>query len=187
MRIVKAKHFATGIKVLEKAPLETPPNAKAATMPALDKDEQSEYLAVAKAIGLDDDLGYLLEPRLRQLLRDENIRVYDYDQVCKFLDVKLGTDWRWMPLRQIDSDEFPGGEWGHEIAGHRRKFGNNRYNRPVPLPVLLTVKKIAEAIPQARFYVSGIDRDADPFLCVTTRLLHVHIIERWDEPDYRER
>ncbi len=153
----------------------------------LPKSEAEEYLAIAKAVGLDDDLGYLLDIRLREVLVEENIHVYDYDKVAAFLDAKIGNKWKWLPLRQLDSEEFPGGNWGHEVAGTRRVYGNQRYNRAIPLPVLLTVKKIAERIPEARFYVSGVDRDADPFLCVTTKLLHTYVVERWDEPDYRER
>jgi hypothetical protein len=153
----------------------------------LKPNESLEYLAIAKSIGLDDDLGYILDIKLRDVLAEENIRVYDYDQVAIFLDTKLQEEWKWMPLRQIDAEEFPGGNWGHTIANKRRVFSNERYNRPVPLPVLLTVEKIVKRIPEVRFFVSGIKRDADPFLCATTKLLHTYVIERWDEPDYRER
>jgi hypothetical protein len=154
---------------------------------ALDIGSAAEYLQTAKAVGLDDDLGYILELKLSAVLVDENIRVYDYGKVCRFLDRKLGKEWKWLPLREIDRQEFPGGTWSHEVEGAKRYFGETRYNRPVPLPVLLTVQKIVEKVPEARFFVSGIERDADPFLCVTTKLLHVTVIERWDEPDYRER
>lgn len=66
------------------------------------------------------------------------------------------------------------------------------YDKPVPMPVLLTVKAIRTKHPDARFYVSDElhEQEAapirDPFLMVVLGGVHM-IVERWDEPNYRER
>ncbi|MBU6430224.1 MAG: hypothetical protein KGR26_14505, partial [Cyanobacteria bacterium REEB65] len=62
------------------------------------------------------------------------------------------------------------------------------YKKPIPMPVLLTVREISKAFPSAQFFVSDEASEMpgapkDPFLLVR---LHGEnfIVERWDEPGF---
>lgn len=59
------------------------------------------------------------------------------------------------------------------------------YTQPIPAPVLETIERVHDAFPAAQFGISEVKEYPDPFLMVS---LHgeTFIIERWDEPAYRE-
>ena len=90
-------------------------------------------------------------------------------------------------MRKADVDELSG--W--IMHGTRDvKFSDQPYRAAVPLPVLLTVEKIQKAVPEVFFYVSApkvMAGDPDPFLMVTGRGVGVCVVERWDEPGFREK
>lgn len=181
----KAAVVETPVAVVEPPKVAVPPNIWK-PKPELSLDEVSEYAKVASAIGLVT--GPILEERLEHCLQVNSIDCYSSRGVWDFLDIKLGEGkWVWAGLRQKDCDELPS-SWHTSV--HRRKvsFSDTPYNRIIPLPVLLTVQKIATEVPEVNFYVSqSADENADPFLLVTTRTIGLFIVERWDEPDFRER
>ena len=143
---------------------------------------RDEYLRVASAVGLAESPALRFEC-LRQFIQSENIRCFNSDQVHTFLDKKMGKGkWEWAPLRQSDLEHRKGWRDGDEVP-----FGTKIYTEAVPLPVLLTMEKIQAALPDAHFYVShNSDPNEDPFLYVTVGV-NGYIVERWDEPDFRER
>jgi hypothetical protein len=86
------------------------------------------------------------------------------------------TDWNWHPIKS--SNGFWSGRPNHVSA--------DVYNKPIPMPVMLTIDRIESLYPSARFYVSDIRDVKDPFLAVTVDGADTFfVIERWDEPSFR--
>jgi hypothetical protein len=167
----------------EPAPM---PSRGASRRPKLVGDEMAEYIRVSEEIGIDCCTDLVREKLLR-CLDEESIHVYNHKQVIEYLDEKLGNDWEWRGLRTIDAEHLAG---FHTIQDGARNvnFTKEPYRGAVPLPVLLTVKKIQAAVPEVFFYVSAPkNNDGDPFLAVTSRQLGMYVVERWDEPNFRER
>lgn len=155
--------------------------------PDLSADEFAEYRKVAAAIGLEDT-GTMFDERMKHCLAANGLSTYEPGDVWRFLNRKLGKGkWQWMVLRQVDVAHLGGWEW--EVGGNGVvPFGYEQYGGKVPLPVLLTVQHILADVPDAHFYVSGVPGvDDDPFLLVTNRIGGDFIVERWDEPDFREK
>lgn len=148
----------------------------------------SEWLATAKELGIT--AGKVPETELCLFLRAEGIPIYKSQAVFDYLTAeakKAKTTWKFQPLREIDSERAKTGptwasveEWpaGHGDMGPI-------YRSRVPLPVLLTVKKIvAKFGSSATFYVAAIDDD--PFLAVRLHDSNLVFVERWDEPGFRQ-
>jgi hypothetical protein len=181
---------AVGVAVAAEEPEEPlVPVATPARQPRLGAEELAEYQRVSEEVGVacNNDL---TRERLLHCLRDENIHVYNGDEVIAYLDAKLGPTWEWRGLRQVDVDQLKG--WSIDKTDAHRKvcFSDEPYRAAVPLPVLLTVQKILAAAPDVHFYVSApkvMAGDPDPFLYVTTRHFGGYVVERWDEPGFRER
>lgn len=151
-------------------------------------------------------------------LAEHGIRKYEYKTVRDYLDQQYGaTPWGWRALRDQDNPkkslatpasrtmgvyigtdgimrnnaDLNCGVWqskhnGNYIGGKDAAL----YNKPIPYPVLLTVKKIADAFPEATFWVSDEAKVVpvpvlDPFLGVRYAD-KFWIIERWDEPSFRD-
>jgi hypothetical protein len=150
----------------------------------LQTEERKEYAVICEQLGIVDCTD-LIREKLKSVLRDENIHIYDLKQVVKYLDQELGNDWEWRGLRPCDVEHLKG--W-HTTMVRKVPFSDEPYRGAVPLPVLMTVKKIVEAVPEMHFYVSTPKGDdGDPFLNVTRRNMGSYIVERWDEPNFRER
>lgn len=149
-------------------------------------EESDEYMKVAASIGLVS--GPVVTDRLLRCLRDNNIDGYSRQGVADFLDIKLGEGkWVWAGLRPEDCEHLPG-SWYCTIGRKNINFTDKPYSRKIPLPVLLTVQTILKEVPNVYFYVSqSADENADPFLLVTSREIGLYIVERWDEPDFRDR
>ena len=150
---------------------------------------------MAQAIGWQP--AALIEQKLRNFLAENGLCVYPYEKVESYLDSIFGpctanyahfTTWGWRPLRKCDMG------WNHELF-HAQRNGSTLesecYPGAVPFPVLLTVRKIAEAFPEVRFFVSDkpnrIDFPReDPFLGVGIPGIKLPlVVERWDEPSFR--
>lgn len=115
---------------------------------------------------------------LRDFLREEAIQIYNRRKVEGYLTKK--GEWKWYALREIDQPTV-------SSAGDSMKWP--LYRNLIPWEVLTTVEKITAKFPNAQFLVAALKEDPDPFLGV-----HIpedqesfYIIERWDEPGYRER
>jgi len=153
--------------------------------PDLSSLELEEYLKVCEEIGLTNNAD-VISQKLLCCFKEENIHVYNGSQVVNYLDKELGDTWQWRGLRDSDVEHLAG--WSQDYKNARDvSFSDRKYNGAIPLPVLLTVKKIMKAVPEAHFYVSATEEDGDPFLSVAHRNSPTYIVERWNEPGFRER
>ncbi len=161
------------------------PSSHEARTPKLNSEEMEEYIRISSAVGIDCCTD-LIREKLLKCLREENIHIFNENQVVAYLDDKLGKDWEWRGLRTADVEHLSG--WHTNSEQRRVDFASEPYRGAVPLPVLLTIQKVQAAVPEVFFYVSAPkDKDGDPFLAVTSRHLSMYIIERWNEPNFRER
>lgn len=163
------------------------PQSGPSRKPGISSEEMQEYMRVSTEVGIDCCTD-LTREKLLACFREENIHVFNMKQVVAYLDDNLGEDWQWRGLRTVDAAHMPGGSWSHEVGKRKIFFAGDVYRGAVPLPVLLTVQKIQKAVPEVFFYVSARkNEDGDPFLAVTNRWLGCYVVERWDEPNFRER
>jgi hypothetical protein len=168
------------------APEEPTPHKLAGAMEA---EFMEQYIALADSIGFTPTASSL--EKLKMVLSGEGIEVYNYTAVSKYLDSKHPCEersdfggWSWVPLRGDDMNKnFMGSNW------QNRAIDNTRvYQEAVPLPVLMTVKKILDRVPEAVFFVSSQRRQrphGDPFLMVAVPGSQGYVVERWDEPGFR--
>lgn len=126
--------------------------------------------------------------KLRNMLVELGVRIYDRAQVEKWMD-KQGQ-WNWKPLRPTDRRNLT----IHRLTPNDYSIiyggmSSSIYSDLVPLPVLETMDQVYQAMPnKVAFYVGSLDKHPDPFLAVVSLEDNsVFVIERWDEPGYRER
>lgn len=164
-------------------------------------DEFDAYLRLAEKIGAVT--GAVTAAKIRRVLACHSIPIYPYADVDKYLR-RLAIQrygrrgaWGWSALRQRDVyDDHPltahVGIQGYDAPGARavyRYWGvmwqQRRYHLAVPYRVLQRVDVIAEAVPEAHFYVSDIQAASGcPFLGVTAEGMEMLVIDQWDEPGF---
>jgi hypothetical protein len=147
------------------------------------EEPDQEYIELSKRLGINKIPLQLIE--LARVIREVCIGVYEYDAVTRYLDGQVErkrknrfdyTDWNWHPIKS--SNGFWSG-WPNHVSA-------DVYNKPIPMPVMLTIDRIESLYPSARFYVSDIRDVKDPFLAVTVDGADTFfVIERWDEPSFR--
>ena len=158
---------------------------------------EKEYLEVAKAIGLQDSpaifAGQLKEFLIQEVIpRYNGTAVADYmAELCRRASVKTGREitWEWKPLRPQDAVPFSSDTWTAHFGTYDVPIRTEQYTGAVPLPVLLTVKKLIDRFgDRVCFFVSDYrDPKPDPFLMITGVKIPCFIIERWDEPGFRSK
>lgn len=187
------KFFNHGVEPVETPDEEEPiPEAVKPPKPApaelrIDGEERNQYLELAKSLGLMETAPILSEAILGVLV-EENIHIYDNVQVAEFLNTQLGfEEWEWRGVRPKDVEHLKG--WFSHLGKYRVPYSSRVNSQPIPLPVLMTMQKVLDKLPDVHFYVSCKKEPSndDPFLCISGKNLGVFIIERWDEPSYRER
>lgn len=170
-----------------------------------DPEFLAEYKALVAELGVNDSA--VRNAEFRQFLSDECISVYDYGRVSEFLDKKLKAErkasdeetlqWVWKPIikprrpTEDEAERLLSASWFSRIfvAGSMGDgLSSLIYERPIPHAVLLTVKKIRDKFgDKVQFYASDYELPRpDPFLMVTGPGLDRYVIERWDEPTFRE-
>lgn len=173
-----------------------------------------EYIALAERIGYSTP--EVAKQRLLAFLLAEGYSTYNYERVKVYMnglvrkisddrraDMELAmpgmgyiastVEWYWRPLRQRDalaSVYGGGGNLQNSLAQAQSQGASERhtpYDKPIPMPVLLTVAAIAEKLPDARFYVTDYaERKPDPFLGIMLPgMAEVIVLERWQEPAFR--
>lgn len=177
IRPIPGEHPVKNLPVPEKSPVAVAPDSP---------DDQ--YRALAAKLGIRSTA--LLAAELECLLASEMIPVYDYQKVAQYLENECRKAslsqprtpwtttlmWCWKPVREQDRLE------NKSYA----PISSNLYQQALRLPVLLTMERIAEKLPEAKFFVSEIEAVLDPFLAVTVEGAgKLYVIERWDEPGFR--
>lgn len=169
--------------------------------PAEAKVDQPELARVPVAVTVPDDEYVKLSKemkvnsiplalaRLEAILQEETLGVYDYDKVVAYLDEQarrltresrkrgeyVNFEWKWKCVLDC--------QYSYDAVLH---ISSDTYPEPIPMPVLLTMQRIAKRIPGVEFYVSHIRAFKDPFLAVTVKGAEkLYVIERWDEPSFR--
>jgi hypothetical protein len=180
------------------------PDASIEPVATMDDALRRQYRALVKELGLVQP--GLLKDEALAYFRERGTRIYDKAKVAAFLTDQYGSEkvltsdeqrnwgiatlatWGWRGLRRADAIHSE--SWGGNPHTNGRMIAG-QYTKPVPLPVLLTVKDVSARFPDAHFYVSDdvttgdLRRGDDPFLLVIIERTNF-IIERWDEPTYRE-
>jgi hypothetical protein len=152
-------------------------------------DEFSEYRRIADKIGWKSDS--VVEERFRHFFAENGMTVFPFEKVETFLDSEFGVakdgapTWYWRPLREKDMQAKL--SMNDEHDGKNGQINNDAwYQMEVPLPVLMTIEKVHDEIPEACFYISESVEEGDPFLMVTAPgWVEVFVIERWNEPSFR--
>jgi len=157
--------------------------------------ELTEYETICQSIGIQSPASVI--GRMLACLHDEKIPIYDLDEVRSFLNKKFGKHrWAWQGLRKIDVEHYTRwSDWHRQYQTETLAFpgtawhnSNRVYPDAVPLPVLLTIQKVAKVAPEVLWYVSAPQvRGDDPFLMAFVPGCTPYIIERWDEPNFRRR
>lgn len=185
------------------------PEPKEIPAPTSDEAFEADYLKLANELNVN--ASQLVKQQtavaLSATLSRMGLRVYDRTQVAVFLDSQYGKPvrrsgeylarWAWRPLMTPTTEEMDSFQWMFATRNGFSKngllgYGLKTYSKPVPMPVLLSVKEIRAQHPTARFFVSDEISSAeatpvrDPFLMVVLGEVEV-IVERWNEPNYRER
>lgn len=149
----------------------------------------ADYAALVADLGINSAAVDL--ERFKALVPELGLHVYQDAEVREYLhslyhvpvgDLTSTVVWGWRPLRAID--RVPGSPAPYNGRVQRSA---EPYTKPIPYPVLLTVKAVRDACPSARFYVSDEmqgERIPDPFLLVEIAG-QPFVIERWDEPAFR--
>lgn len=154
-----------------------------------------EYSNLSDYIGFDSPA--LKFAKLKTLLANKNIPIYDIQHVIKYLmskrtDVKYLV--KWAPLRKGDMShccipsivyEPSTNSYSGRFHGH---FDDGRlfpYEKAVPMSVLNTVKTIMDEFAEARFFVSDIKLVQDPFLAVGFDGTELLVVDFWDEPGFK--
>lgn len=129
---------------------------------------------------------------LRRFLSESGLAVYEDLAVRKYMNsiTPTGKEWVWVCTRSVGYDSYIH-RWSWERMEYREERGREVYSKPIPEAVLITMGKIREQFSGAVFEITDI-RDIpvssklDPFLRVTVDGANWFIIERWDEPKFRQ-
>ncbi len=159
-------------------------------------DQISSYIKLSKEMNFRPvQLTIML---ILEILYKENITVYNYDEVDKYLRMKIKEDsidghWVWKPLRSKDYNlklSWPSKE-GYDHYHGVYYEGIGMYQKLVPYEILETVKKIeskmvSSEIHNIGFYVSDYHiPKPDPFIALMGAGFDRPIIfGEWDEPDF---
>jgi hypothetical protein len=148
-----------------------------------------DYAALVAELGLNSAAVDL--ETFKALVPRAGLHVYHRGEVQEYLhcqykvpvgDLTPLVVWGWRPLRAVD-------RVAGSFIGFNGKVQRSApvYAKPIPYPVLLTVKTVHDACPSAGFFVSDElqgERIPDPFLLVEIAD-EAFVIERWDEPAFR--
>lgn len=149
----------------------------------------ADYAALVAELGINCAAVDL--ERFKALVPELGLHVYARAEVQEYLhslykvpvgDLTPTVVWGWRPLREKDRSAL-----GQVQYNGRVQRSAPIYSKPIPYPVLRTVKAVRDACPSATFYVSDemhAEAIPDPFLLVIVAGQEF-VIERWDEPAFR--
>ncbi len=137
-------------------------------------------------------------PAFEKALNEIVVGAYDEKEVDRYLrkHTPFGKRWCWRPLNHDglyhNEAYMQAGLWVSSRSDGPGEHGQvwlRVYDKPIPYPVLVTVDKIVEKLGDSvKFLVSDYQTKGlpDPFLMVAG-LSKRKIVERWDEPGFRDR
>jgi hypothetical protein len=164
--------------------------------PLVGEEGQRSYEEVAEALGFAP--AELTNAQLISFFSQEGIKLYDYDQVSKWLTKKREEAstklWCWRPLRDKDVMENVSWGWSSDgyVDGYYRSGHCTPYARLVPQHALEKVMKLEKKFGnRVKFFVSGYpDPKPDPFIMVRSAMssdggdTHFFVFDVWDEPGF---
>lgn len=168
-----------------------PKTVAVATTEALDEEFTALYRELATDIGIDTTP--LETERFKAFVTERGLTVYNRADVDEYLHHKYRVPqgnitgevvWGWRPLRAADRKD----KHSDSKNGSLQR-GAVPYKKAIPYPVLLTIRAILGVFSTAKFFVSDemhAERIPDPFLLVEIGE-EQFIVERWDEPAFREK
>jgi hypothetical protein len=176
-----------------KAKVETPLSLN---LSKSDFELQQDYLTACSKLGYDPE--ELRDLIFKKFLFDNEIPLYDYEQVVKYLQYLVDTNpiysdgpgryhIVWRGLRLSDGCSYvtyKDAITADIIIRHSDEDGHRPYNRIVPLRVLKTIALIQGAYPSSKFYVSDLVKIPDPFAAVNIGTKTFHVFAVWDEPGF---
>lgn len=142
-----------------------------------------EYVPAASAAGPSEE--YLA--KLKAIGATALLAKVDADQECaRFIDAVKMRGLRFYSKENVERYLVTEAS----KAGVAIRYGVEwtplaSYTQAIPSPVIETILWVKEEFPSATFSISEVKRYPDPFLMVTLRG-NEYIIEKWDEPAYRE-
>lgn len=154
------------------------------------EDIDAEYAALVAELGVNSAAVDL--ETFKALVPRAGLRIYNRPEVQEYLHCKYSVPvgnvtgyvhWGWRPLRAVDRGVGKATRSENGVV----QRGAEIYAKPIPFPVLLTVKAVRDACPSAQFFVSDemqAEKIPDPFLLVVVAG-EEFVIERWDEPGFR--
>lgn len=181
---------------LQQAP--QPPKKPLATTPRVGATPLGTYEELSRELGFFP--AQLLEEQINRFLADQEIPVYDYKEVDRYLTVIARQQkkfWIWRPLRERDKPQGWGWTGHHDEddsevpRGHGSYYdmwAYRPYDKAVPIHILRHVKTIQERFGDSvLFFVSDYAvPDPDPFIMVTALDVSRIVFGVWDEPTFGE-
>jgi hypothetical protein len=134
-------------------------------------DKMSEYEALSEELGIKNRA--LDELRLKRFLAKEEIPVYPYDRVKRFLDSEVQK----LNKKETQNPGLSYYDWSWKSA--------KKYTKEIPLSALQMMKRVKDKLPGAKFAISDYQVvRPDPFLAVWLGNSPFTVIHHWDEPDF---
>jgi hypothetical protein len=145
------------------------------------------YAELAKSIGFNP--GMILETEVHNFLIEQQIPIYDYAAVVRYM-TKLAKQrhriFVWRPLREIDRKRanYEWGKWNDHDSYFSCK--TEVYRHFVPAHILRDVQTIdAKFGERVQFFVADYAVvDPDPFILVTALRMRRIVFGAWDEPEF---
>jgi hypothetical protein len=155
----------------------------------LTEEPGEEFVQLSRKLGINKIPLRLAE--LAQVVREETLGVYPYEDVARYLDKQVERlmsgksdswrfryEWRWHPVKEYSSHR----SWSDS------PFDSRVYNKPIPPEIMVTIERMLDRMADAEFYVTDVQNYKDPFLGVTVPGSDtLFVIERWNEPAFRQK
>lgn len=123
---------------------------------------------------------------LMKFLAENGISVYEDKAVRTYMDkiTPRHKEWYWRPL----TSNANGHQWRFDDTGYVAISASGPYDKPIPEAVLMTMGKIRDEYQNIQFEITDIQDipKPDPFLRCSVDGNNWLIIERWDEPKFRQ-
>jgi len=153
-------------------------------------EELSEYQSKCAVLEYESPL--LEGEKLRAQLAEIDVPVYNANEVWLHMHRKADAVSKFFvfkPMREKDRKHrclpLLDGISKKEKITIDGQFLDKVYSKAVPGFVLDTALKISEKIPEARFFITDLEGEKDPFLAVGVDGAKILVVDFWDEPSFK--